>query len=179
MMRDQHEQIVLGGGCFWCTEAVFDLVEGVIRATPGYAGGWTDDPGYDEVCRGNTGHAEVVSVEYDPERVSLEELLDIFFASHDPTTLNRQGADVGTRYRSIILYTSEEQKAEVVAFLEKLNGEYNMPVVTEVDALERFYPAEEHHQRYYEKNPGQGYCRAVVAPKVDKIRKKLATRSSR
>jgi peptide-methionine (S)-S-oxide reductase len=177
MMRDGHEQqeqIVLGGGCFWCTEAVFDLVEGVVSATPGYAGGWADDPGYKEVCQGNTGHAEVVSVEYDPELVSLEKLLDIFFASHDPTTLNRQGADVGTQYRSIILYTGEEQKAQVDAYLEKLKGDYSRPVVTEVEALERFYPAEEHHQRYFEKNPGQGYCQAVVAPKVDKIRQKLA-----
>lgn len=177
MMQDKHEQIVLGGGCFWCTEAVFDLVEGVISAAPGYAGGWANDPGYDEVCRGNTGHAEVVSVEYDPELVSLEKLLDIFFASHDPTTLNRQGTDTGTQYRSIILHASEEQKTKVVAYLEKLKGDYNKPVVTEVGALERFYPAEEYHRRYFEKNPGQGYCRAVVAPKVDKIKKKLATRS--
>jgi peptide-methionine (S)-S-oxide reductase len=176
-MQDNHEQIVLGGGCFWCTEAVFDLVEGVISATPGYAGGWSADPGYDEVCRGNTGHAEVVSVEYDPERVSLEELLDTFFASHDPTTLNKQGADIGTQYRSVILYTTDEQKATVEKFVDKLKADYSRPVVTEVGPLERFYPAEEHHQKYFEKNPGQGYCQVVVAPKVEKIRKKLGVGS--
>lgn len=172
-MVENPERVVLGGGCFWCIEAVFEMVDGVLEATSGYAGGTTADPTYEEVCRKDTGHAEVVSVEYDPRKVSLEELLDIFFASHDPTTTNRQGNDVGPQYRSIILYDSEEQKARVEDYLEKVEGEFDDPVVTELVALGRFYPAEEYHQDYYEKNPSKPYCMGVVEPKVEKVKKML------
>jgi peptide-methionine (S)-S-oxide reductase len=172
-MSNQVEKIALGGGCFWCTEAVFDLVDGVKKVTPGYAGGATENPGYEQVCGGRTGHAEVVLVEYDPKEVSLEKLLEVFFNSHDPTTPNRQGNDVGTQYRSIILYSTEDQKARIDAFLQKIAGKFSRPVVTEVQELDRFYPAEEYHQRYFEKNPRQGYCQLVISPKVEKIKNKL------
>jgi len=173
-MSEKRETIVLGGGCFWCTEACFNLVDGVIEAAPGYAGGSAPNPTYEQVCRGRTGHAEVVSVEFDPEQLGLDDVLEVFFASHDPTLLNRQGADVGTQYRSVILYTSEDQKHEVERFIEEAQKAYDRPIVTEVKELEEFYPAEEYHQRYFEKNPGQGYCRVVVAPKVAKIKDKLS-----
>ncbi|MHB8894282.1 MAG: peptide-methionine (S)-S-oxide reductase MsrA [Candidatus Geothermincolia bacterium] len=169
-MASRNETIVLGGGCFWCTEACFALMDGVIATTPGYAGGTTDNPTYEQVCRGKTGHAEVVSVEFDPARVTLDEILEISFASHDPTSLNRQGADVGTQYRSIILYSSQEQKASVNDFIVELQKEYARPIVTQVEALEKFYPAEEYHQNYYARNPGQGYCQVVISPKVKKSR---------
>jgi methionine-S-sulfoxide reductase len=172
-MQNEVEKIVLGGGCFWCTEAVFDLVEGVKKVTPGYAGGSTENPTYEQVCGGKTGHAEVVQVEYDPGVVSLEKLLEVFFNSHDPTTPNRQGNDTGTQYRSIILYSSEDQKERIDSFLQQIAGEYTRPVVTEVQELDRFYSAEAYHQRYFEKNPRQGYCQLVIAPKVEKIRKRL------
>jgi len=168
---DNLERIVLGGGCFWCTEAVFGTVEGVVRVTPGYAGGFTESPTYREVCEGTTGHAEVVEVTYDPGRVTLEELLEIFFQAHDPTSLNRQGADVGTQYRSIILYNSEEQRDRAERFMRKIAGEYEKPMVTELKRLERFHPAEEYHHRYFERNPHQPYCRAVISPKLAKLRK--------
>jgi peptide-methionine (S)-S-oxide reductase len=144
----------------------------VLRVTPGYAGGETEEPTYRQVCNGGTGHAEVVEVEYDPEVISLEDLLEVFFATHDPTSLNRQGADVGTQYRSIILYDSYAQKLKVEKFIAELAREYDKPIVTEIKELDRFYPAEEYHQRYYERNPNQPYCRAVISPKMDKLRKK-------
>jgi methionine-S-sulfoxide reductase len=169
---NNHETIVLGGGCFWCTEALLNTLEGVVRATPGYAGGFTLDPTYRQVCDGATGHAEVVEVEYDPEIISLEDLLDVFFATHDPTSLNRQGADVGTQYRSIVLYNSPEQKEKVEKVIGWLAKDYSMPIVTEVKKLERFYPAEDYHQKYFERNPNQPYCRAVISPKLAKLRKK-------
>jgi methionine-S-sulfoxide reductase len=172
-MASDRESIVLGGGCFWCIEACFNLVDGVIEVMPGYAGGTSECPDYKSVCGGLTGHAEVVSVDYDPARVSLRELLEVFFASHDPTTRNRQGGDVGSQYRSIILYTTEEQEAEIYRFLEELSKDYSKPVVTEVKPLEVFHPAEEYHRRYFEKNPDAGYCQAVVAPKVHKVAVKL------
>jgi len=171
-IQNSHETIVLGGGCFWCTEALLSTLVGVLRVTPGYAGGKAEDPTYRQVCNGGTGHAEVVEVEYDPEVISLEDLLEVFFATHDPTSLNRQGADVGTQYRSIILYDSYTQKLNVEGFVAELAREYDKPIVTEVKELERFYPAEEYHQRYYEKNPNQPYCRAVISPKLAKLRKK-------
>lgn len=170
--QNSHETIVLGGGCFWCTEAVLNTLTGVLRATPGYAGGFTADPSYREVCDGTTGHAEVVEVEFDPEVILLEDILEIFFASHDPTSLNRQGADAGTQYRSTILYTSEEQNSRVERFIAGVAKDYPKPIVTEVKKLEVFYPAEEYHQRYFEKNPSQSYCRAVISPKLAKLRKK-------
>jgi peptide-methionine (S)-S-oxide reductase len=168
----ETESVVLGGGCFWCTEAIFGAMEGVVRVTPGYAGGFTEHPTYREVCEGTTGHAEVVEVAYDPGRVTLEELLEIFFQAHDPTSLDRQGADVGTQYRSIILYHSEEQRGRAEKFMERIAGDYHKPLVTELKRLERFYPAEEYHHRYFERNPNQPYCRAVISPKLAKLRKK-------
>lgn len=172
-MGDNIESVVLGGGCFWCIEAVFDLLPGVVSATSGYAGGATADPTYQAVCGGDTGHAEVVKVEYDADQVSLEDVLDVFFTGHDPTTPNRQGADAGTQYRSIVLYDSGEQKARVESYLAGIADKYVGPVVTELEPLERFYPAEEYHQKYFEKNPHQGYCRVVISPKVSKVREKL------
>jgi methionine-S-sulfoxide reductase len=167
------ETIVLGGGCFWCVEACIGLIEGVVEVTPGYAGGFTVNPGYKEVCSGTTGHAEVVRVAFDPGRISLEDILDVFFTAHDPTTLNRQGADVGTQYRSVILTTSPGQKHRVEEYVEKIRADYTVPVVTEVAELGDFYPAEDHHRRYYDSNKRQPYCRMVIAPKVEKVKKKL------
>lgn len=170
MDRDSgYESIVLGGGCFWCTEAFFRRVKGVVAVTPGYAGGFVSNPTYREVCDGTTGHAEVVEVEFDPRKLSLEEVLEVFFASHDPTSLNRQGADVGTQYRSIILYTDDEQRKRVEAYISRIAGNYDRPIVTEVKRLEKFFPAEEYHHRYYERNPDQPYCRTVIAPKLSKL----------
>ncbi len=172
-MAEKIERIVLGGGCFWCTEAVLNEVRGVLRVTPGYAGGTTENPSYEDVCRGDTGHAEVVEVEFDPSVVSLEEILDLFFATHDPTSLNRQGADVGTQYRSAIYYTTGEQREKVERFMEQAAGGYEKPIVTEVAELRAFHPAEEYHRRYYETNPGRPYCRMVIAPKVRKARQRM------
>jgi peptide-methionine (S)-S-oxide reductase len=165
-----------GGGCFWCTEAVYDLTEGVHAAVSGYAGGATVNPTYEAVCTGQTGHAEVVQVEYDPSVISYEKLLEIFFRTHDPTTLNQQGADVGTQYRSVIYYHDDEQKqiAERVKTALKASGAFSKPIVTEISPIETFYPAEEYHQEYFAKNPNQGYCRMVVGPKVAKYRKAFA-----
>ncbi len=167
----KNESIAFGGGCFWCTEAVFSRVPGVVGVTPGYAGGHVPDPTYRRVCGGDTGHAEVVLVSYHPGKVSLRRLLEVFFSSHDPTSLNRQGADVGTQYRSIILYTDEEQRRESERFLREAAPRYERPIVTEVKKLEAFYPAEDYHQRYYERNPRQPYCRLVIAPKLEKTGK--------
>jgi peptide-methionine (S)-S-oxide reductase len=170
------ERIVLGGGCFWCTEAVMELADGVVEVTSGYAGGDTADPTYEQVCTGDTGHAEVVAVDYDPTSVTLEGLLDVFFATHDPTALNRQGADVGSQYRSVILYGSAAQESAVRNYIEKAQESLDDPIVTEVRALERFYPAEEYHQDYYEKNPDRPYCATVISPKVKKALEMLEER---
>ena len=174
-MQSKLERIALGGGCFWCTEAGFKNIRGVVKVTAGYAGGTTANPTYEAVSRGNTGHAEVVLVEYDPEPVALEELLDVFFSMHDPATPNRQGNDNGTQYRSIILYTSEGQKAGIDEFLDCFRQDHDGPVVTQVEPLERFHPAEDYHQDYYERNPRQPYCRVVIAPKVEKNRNRPGT----
>lgn len=166
----------LAGGCFWCLEAVYDELKGVKRVVSGYAGGAVPNPTYEQVCTGNTGHAEVVQIEYDPAIVSYRDLLEIFFTIHNPTTLNRQGADVGTQYRSAIFYHDENQKQvaeEIIAELED-EGAFSDPIVTEVSALDTFYPAEEYHQDYYANNPTQPYCMVVVAPKLAKFRKKFA-----
>lgn len=162
----------LAGGCFWCLEAVYNDLNGVESVVSGYAGGSTDNPTYREVCSGTTGHAEVVQITFDPNRVTYRELLEVFFTIHDPTTFNRQGMDIGTQYRSAIFYHSEQQKrdAEVVICEIAEAMIYPDPIVTEVTALLQFYPAEEYHQRYFERNPEQGYCQAVVAPKVAKFR---------
>jgi len=159
----------LGGGCFWCLEAVYERIEGVRAVISGYAGGTTIDPTYEEVCSGRTGHAEVVRVEYDPDRISYEEILDIFFKAHDPTTFNRQGADTGTQYRSIILYQDEVQKVAAEKSIKKAGSLFDDPVVTEIKPLERFYPAEEYHQDYFDRNRHAGYCMIVIQPKLKKM----------
>ena len=169
------EQATLGGGCFWCLEAVYEDLKGVEKVVSGYAGGRTASPSYEAVCSGSTGHAEVVQVTYDPAVISFKDLLEIFFTIHDPTTLNRQGNDVGTQYRSAIYYHSPAQKAEAEAAMKDLAARnlWDAPLVTEITPLDVFYPAEEYHQHYFARNPGQGYCRAVVAPKVAKARKEF------
>lgn len=171
----------VGGGCFWCIEAVFDEVAGVTAAESGYAGGDTPDPDYRSVCSGETGHAEVVQVTFDPAVISFEEILVIFFGVHDPTTLNRQGADVGTQYRSIILAHDEQQRKAAEALIGRLEADevYGKPIVTEVTMLGDYYRAEDHHQDYFRKNPAQGYCQAVIAPKLAKFRKEFADQLQR
>lgn len=168
------EIATLGGGCFWCLEAVYDDLRGVERVVSGYAGGHVPEPSYQHVCSGTTGHAEVVQITYDPDVVSFRELLDVFFTIHDPTTLNRQGADVGTQYRSAIFYHTPEQKAIAEETIQALTNEglWDDPIVTEIVPLEKFYPAEDYHQDYFKRNPNQGYCQVVIAPKVAKFRKK-------
>lgn len=163
------KEIILGGGCFWCIEAVFSRVEGVYETVSGYAGGRLKDPTYQQVCSGATGHAEVVKVVYDESVVSLETLLEIFFAIHDPTTLNRQGGDVGTQYRSVIYYGDEAEKRIINEAIAKAQKDLSSPIVTEVAAKATFYPAEEYHQNYYDTNPTQGYCQVVIRPKVQKF----------
>jgi peptide-methionine (S)-S-oxide reductase len=173
---------VLGGGCFWCLEAVFLEVRGVLEVESGYTGGRVADPTYEQVCEGTTGHAEVVKIRFDDERISFADLLEIFFVIHDPTTLNRQGHDVGTQYRSAIYWTDETQREAARTMIASLSKERvfgSDPIVTEVTPLGPYYPAEAYHQRYFERNPGQGYCRMVVAPKVAKFRQSLAARFGR
>lgn len=167
--------IILGGGCFWCIEAVFVRIKGVVSAISGYAGGIKSDPTYEQVSSGSTGHAEVVKVEYDPKIVSLDDLLSAFFYVHDPTSVNRQGEDVGEQYRSMILYTDLEQKEAVEKFIEKLEKlkAYDRPIVTEVKPFSDFYKAEEYHQQYFEKNPHHSYCQIVIAPKIEKLKEKF------
>lgn len=174
--QGKFEVATLAGGCFWCLEAVYDELKGVQRVVSGYAGGDTPNPTYEQVCSGRTGHAEVVQIEYDPSVVSYRDLLEIFFTIHDPTTLNRQGADVGTQYRSAIFTHDEEQQRQAEAIIAELENEsaFPNPIVTEVTALDTFYPAETYHHDYYENNPNQPYCMVVVAPKVAKFRKKFA-----
>lgn len=175
-MSERIEQATLGGGCFWCLEAAFLELRGIERVVSGYAGGHVDDPTYHQVCSGFTGHAEVVQVDFDPDVITYRDLLGVFFTIHDPTTLNRQGYDVGTQYRSAIFYHSDEQKSEAEAVIAEVQPIWDDPIVTEVVPLERFYPAEDYHQNYFENNPTQPYCRAVVAPKVAKVRQKYLQR---
>jgi peptide-methionine (S)-S-oxide reductase len=162
-----------GAGCFWCTEAVYTQLRGVISVTSGYSGGEIKNPSYRDVCTGTTGHAEVTQIVYDPSIISFSELLEVFWTMHDPTTLNRQGADIGTQYRSVIFYHSEEQHKIAADYKQRLNREkaFNNPVITEISPAQKFYKAEDYHQDYLENNPNQPYCRLVVLPKVDKIRK--------
>jgi len=173
MTSNQTELTTLGGGCFWCLEAVFTQLNGVESVVSGYAGGNVPNPSYESVCAGTTGHAEVVQVTFDPARISYRDLLQIFFTMHDPTTLNQQGADVGTQYRSAIFYHSEEQSAVAERVIEELtaSGVWEGPIVTEVSPLDTFYPAEQYHDDYYERNSAQPYCQAVIAPKVAKLRR--------
>jgi peptide-methionine (S)-S-oxide reductase len=169
------EIATLAGGCFWCLEAVYDELKGVVDVTSGYAGGQVVNPTYQQVCGGDTGHAEVVRIAFDPAKISFREILEVFFTIHDPTTLNRQGADVGTQYRSAIFYHSDEQKRvaeEVIAEIAS-SGIWKNPIVTEVTPVPEFYSAEDYHQEYFARNPNQGYCQVVVAPKVAKFRSKF------
>ncbi|HEX7555442.1 MAG TPA: peptide-methionine (S)-S-oxide reductase MsrA [Leptolinea sp.] len=174
----QTQTATLAGGCFWCLEAVFDNLQGVTDVVSGYAGGTTVNPSYQQVCTGNTHHAEVVQIQFDPAVITYKELLEVLFSIHDPTTLNRQGADVGTQYRSAIFYHSPEQQLEAQEVIGELTKEHlwDAPVVTEVVPLTVFYPAEDYHQEYFAHNPDQGYCQMVVAPKVAKFRKKFTSR---
>ena len=167
---------VLGGGCFWCTEAVFKMLKGVISVLPGYAGGTIDHPTYEQVCGGTTGYAEVIQIEYDPEKVSFRDLLTVFFGSHDPTTKNRQGNDTGTQYRSVIFYAAPEQKEEAEQFIKEINDSNSAgaPVVTEVAPLTRFYGAENYHRDYFAKNQGNPYCEIIINPKLEKVKQHFA-----
>ncbi len=167
------ETATLGGGCFWCTEAIFQMLPGVKSVVSGYAGGTSENPSYHEVCGGQTGHAEVIQVEFDPKLVSFEKILETFWEAHDPTTLNRQGHDTGTQYRSIILYNNEAQKAIAEKSRAEAQKRFSRPIVTEIVPLKKFYKAEGYHQDYYHRNPTQGYCQAVIRPKVEKFEKKL------
>lgn len=167
------EKATLGGGCFWCTEAIFSEVKGVTSVTPGYSGGHVRNPTYEQVCTDTTGHAEVVQVEFDPRMVTFGELLRIFFTIHDPTTPNRQGADVGTQYRSVIFYHTEQQQKTAAEVMEEItkSGIWGKKLVTQLEPFKEFYPAEEYHKNYFERNPSQPYCRMVIEPKVAKFRK--------
>ncbi len=175
-MENKNEIAVFGGGCFWCTEAVFEELKGVASVMPGYSGGSVKNPTYEAVCNGNTGHAEAIRIEYDPMQVAFKDLLTVFFATHDPTTLNRQGNDVGTQYRSAVFYTTEAQKEETLQFIKELNASdpNGKPVVTEVTAFDMFYEAEDYHRGYYKNNSSAPYCRVIIEPKVEKLQKKFA-----
>jgi len=170
----QSEVVTLGGGCFWCLEAAFDEIKGVVNVESGYAGGEVQSPSYEQVCTGTTGHAEVVQVTFDSTVVSFKEILEIFFTTHNPTTLNRQGADVGTQYRSIIFYHTEKQKeiAKQVIDEFELSKVWGQPIVTQVEPFNKFYKAEEYHNKYFARHPEAGYCRVVIAPKIAKLRRK-------
>src|SRR5215471_16683299 len=174
-MSQHRETATFGGGCFWCLEAVFEQLRGVQKVESGYAGGHIPNPTYPQVCTGATSHAEVVQVTFDPAVISYRDILDVFFATHDPTTLNRQGPDVGSQYRSAIFYHTPEQKQVAEHRIAELNKEgiWSRPIVTEVTALTTFYPAEDYHQGYFRGHPGQGYCQAVISPKVAKFRKRF------
>lgn len=177
-MEIKNEVAVLGGGCFWCLEAVYDDLQGVISVESGYAGGSLPNPSYEQVCSGRTGHAEVVKVIFDPNQISYQEILEVFFTIHDPTTLNRQGADIGTQYRSVIFTLDEQQAQTARQVMQEIEAAqiWNQGLVTQVEPLAEFYLAEDYHQEYFRKNPYTGYCRAVVAPKVAKFRQKYAHR---
>jgi peptide-methionine (S)-S-oxide reductase len=176
--ENSKELATLAGGCFWCLEAVYKELRGVERVVSGYAGGHVTRPTYGQVCEGTTGHAEVVQITFDPAAVSYRELLEVFFTIHDPTTLNRQGADVGSQYRSAVFYHTPEQRETAEQVIAEITaaGVWDSPIITEVTPLEKFYPAEDYHQDYFERNASQPYCRAVVAPKVSKFRKQFLER---
>ncbi len=177
-MSQTRETATLGGGCFWCTEAIFQELKGVQKVVPGYAGGTVENPTYRQVCSEETGHAEVIQITFDPEVISYEDLLYVFWRTHNPTTPNRQGADVGTQYRSIILYHDETQKAIAEKSKQETDasGLWPYPIVTEIVPLRQFYPAEDYHQDYYRRNPYQPYCRVVIDPKIQKLRKEFPTK---
>ncbi|MBI4049247.1 MAG: peptide-methionine (S)-S-oxide reductase MsrA [Candidatus Doudnabacteria bacterium] len=170
------ETAVFGGGCFWCTEAIFLRLKGVKSVQSGYAGGHTDNPTYEQVSKGDTGHAEAIQIVFDPSQIKYADLLNVFFATHDPTTLNRQGNDVGTQYRSAIFYTADKQKAEAEKYIsEYIHDIYQAPIVTEVSKLSKFWPAESYHQRYYDSNQNKPYCQLVISPKLAKLRQKFSS----
>jgi peptide-methionine (S)-S-oxide reductase len=177
-MSERRETATLAGGCFWCVEAVFEPLAGVEKVVSGYTGGRHPNPSYEAVCTGGTGHAEAVQVTFDPGVLPFRDVLEIFFAFHDPTTLNRQGPDTGTQYRSAIFFHSPEQKLVAEEVIAKLNADkvFAAPIVTEVTPLESFYPAEAYHQGYYRNNPGQGYCQAMIGPKIAKLRARYGAR---
>ena len=173
VVMTKTDTATFGEGCFWCTEAIFERLKGVISVTSGYAGGAVPNPTYEQVCTGTTGHAEVSQIVYDPDVISYDELLKVFFKTHDPTSLNRQGADVGTQYRSVIFYSNEEQQKKAEYYKDELNksGAFDKPIVTEITPLKNFYKAEDYHQDYFAKNPNQGYCNFVIVPKIEKFEK--------
>ena len=177
-MNDQLETATFGNGCFWCTEAIFQQLKGVEKVLPGYTGGTVRNPSYNEVCSGTTGHAEAIQITFDPKIISYRELLDVFFYTHDPTTLNRQGADAGTQYRSAIFYHNDSQKKDAKLIIDQLDkeGVYSDKIVTEITPSSKFYIAEDYHQNYYINNKNQGYCRAVINPKLDKFVKKYSAK---
>ncbi len=178
IFMDQNQQnsaevAVLGGGCFWCTEAIFQNLKGVSSVLPGYTGGLAENPTYEMVCAGGTGHIEAAKIEFDPKTISFENLLEVFFATHDPTTKDRQGNDVGQQYRSAIFFTSDEQKTASEKYIQSVQKEYSAPIVTEVRQLDKFYVAENYHQDYFKNNPNNPYCQAVINPKLEKFKKKF------
>lgn len=171
------ESAIIGGGCFWCTEGQYKMLKGVKKVISGYAGGTVDNPTYKQICNGDTGHAEVIEIQYDPEIITYKDIIDLFWLAHDPTTLNQQGNDVGTQYRSTIMYTSEEQKKIAETSMAEAAKDAPGKIVTEIVPLKKFYPAEDYHQDYFAKNPDAGYCRVVVSSKVAKFKKKLEEKS--
>ena len=173
----EKEIAVFGGGCFWCTEAIFKSLKGVKSVEPGYAGGQMANPTYEDVCTGTTGHAEVIKIEYDPKTTSFHDLLEVFFGTHDPTTLNRQGDDTGEQYRSVIFYTNTAQKDEAEKFIEQLEteGTFDSPIVTQAQPLDKFYEAEDYHKNYFENNSNKPYCQLIISPKIAKLRQKFAS----
>jgi peptide-methionine (S)-S-oxide reductase len=178
MSTNTTEIADFGGGCFWCMEAVFERLPGVISVTSGFAGGTTENPTYEQVCTETTGHAEVTEIVFDPTKISYNQLLDVFWQAHDPTTLNRQGADVGTSYRSIILYRGEKQKLEAEKSKIAAQQNFHHPIVTEIAPLKKFYPAEDYHQKYYDNNTDAPYCQVVIAPKLNKLEKEKVIQES-
>jgi peptide-methionine (S)-S-oxide reductase len=181
-VQSSHDDMAtIGGGCFWCLEAVFQELAGVKEVVSGYAGGEVNDPTYEQVCTGSTGHAEVVQISYDPQVIDYESLLDVFFSIHDPTTLNRQGADVGSQYRSVIIYHNEQQKTVAQRKMQEIEDEgiWDNTIVTQITPLQDFYPAEDYHQNYFKKNPFAGYCRAVISPKILKFRARYTEKLKR
>ncbi len=177
----RKEVATLGGGCFWCLEAVYDDLRGVEDVVSGYAGGHVVNPTYEQVCSKTTGHAEVIQVTFDADEIAFSDILDVFFTIHDPTTLNRQGNDTGPQYRSAVFYHTPEQQSTAIQKIDELNqaGLWDAPIVTEVTPLETFYPAEDYHQEYFQRNPNQGYCRVIIAPKVAKFRKQYLSQLKR
>jgi peptide-methionine (S)-S-oxide reductase len=176
MSNDKSDVAVFGGGCFWCTEAVFDELRGVQSVVSGYAGGTTKNPTYEQVCSGSSGHAEVIKIEFDPSQISFRDLMTVFFATHDPTTLNRQGNDAGTQYRSAIFYANEDQKQQAAALIKELDDAkmFRNPVVTTLEQLTEFYAAEDYHQKFYATNPYQPYCQYSIPPKLNKLHKQFS-----